>query len=386
MPRRLAPLLLLAPLAAATMPVDEGVATLAPDAETHWVPFELTPGNQMRFTLTVDGRPLSAILDTGVSHSVLARRVADPARVRSVGSAAAVGGAVPVGWMPLRAITLGALTRTGGGVAVAELPATATGDAAPVDMLVGRDLTGTQALDIDYAHRRFRLLPPGRLPFDGAAVPLAVSPRRQVYESAVTLGERRIAPMVVDTGDGAALTLSGPAFADAAPAGLPSTTTVSYGIAGAVVSRLAILPEVRLGDAAARDVEVRVEPDAGFSQGIGVAGRIGSGLLQRYRVLLDPVAGRMVLGPATDAAQQTPRSTSGLLLAADPARLRVVHVMRGSPAAAQGWRDGEAICAVDGAPIRAGYVAAWAAGAPGTRVALTICDGPVRTLTLARFY
>jgi hypothetical protein len=142
--------------------LDTGVAVLAPDAEDRWVPFQLTGGNQIRFTMTLDGRPLSAILDTGVSYSVIARGSAafDASRTTPTGSgsAAAIGGSVTMGWMKTGTMTVGGLTRTGGGVGVADLPATATGGGSPVDLLVGRDLLGEQALDIDYAAHRFRLI------------------------------------------------------------------------------------------------------------------------------------------------------------------------------------------------------------------------------------
>ena len=86
------PLLL---LAASPQPAGrEGIVTLAADSETRWVPFDLTPGNQIRFTLTLDNRPVTAILDTGVSYSVLAAKsaAADPARVTANGQATAIGG------------------------------------------------------------------------------------------------------------------------------------------------------------------------------------------------------------------------------------------------------------------------------------------------------
>ncbi|MCP3736452.1 aspartyl protease family protein [Sphingomonas sp. RP10(2022)] len=374
----------------------EGVATLAADAEARWVPFDLTPGNQIRFTLTLDDKPVTAILDTGVSYSVLARASAavDPARVRADGQATAIGGgasgAVPVGWLATRRLTIGGLTRTGGGVTVADLPALATGSARAVDMLVGRDVTGGHALDIDYANHRFRLLPSGRLPFVGAIAPLAISPARRVYESAVTVGRARLAPMIVDTGDGSALTLSAASAKTGGIARLPTTTTVSFGLAGETVSTLAILPALTLGRQAIRDVEVRIEPAGGFSETIGVAGRIGSGLLQNYRVLLDPGAGRMVLKPAAGGSAAPLRSTSGLLVGLERDRLKVLHVMRGGPAATAGWQAGDTICRIDGQPIAADYptsaLARWAIGTPGTSVRLGMCDGTIRTLTLARFY
>lgn len=380
-----------APLALpAAQPV--GSATLARDAETRWVPFALTPGNQLRFTMTVDGRPATAILDTGVSYSVLSRRFAERSalKVRPGGNATAIGGVVDIGWTPTATIAMGGLTRRGGGLTVATLPAIATGSADAVDLLVGRDLTGGFALDIDYAGRRFRLLPSGRLPFRGFTAPLSISRDRLVYVSEVTLGAARLRPMVVDTGDGSSVTVTAGGWANARLPGTRTTTAISFGLAGAVISTIGIVPTLRLGELTARNVEIRVEPAGGFSDSIEAAGRIGSGFLQNYRVLLDPTAGRMILSPGPHADQPPVRSTSGLLVGVARDRLKVLHVMRGGPAQAAGWKEGDMICAVDGQTIPADYptspLASWSAGTPGRTVALRMCDGSERELTLRYFY
>lgn len=380
-----------APLALpAAQPV--GSATLARDAETRWVPFELTPGNQLRFTMTVDGRPATAILDTGVSYSVLSRRFAERSalKVRPGGNATAIGGVVDIGWTPTATIAMGGLTRRGGGLTVATLPAIATGSADAVDLLVGRDLTGGFALDIDYAGRRFRLLPSGRLPFRGFTAPLSISRDRLVYVSEVTLGAARLRPMVVDTGDGSSVTVTAGGWANARLPGIRTTTAISFGLAGAVISTIGIVPTLRLGELTARNVEIRVEPAGGFSDSIEAAGRIGSGFLQNYRVLLDPTAGRMILSPGPHTDQPPLRSTSGLLVGVARDRLKVLHVMRGGPAQAAGWKEGDMICAVDGQTIPADYptspLASWSAGTPGRTVTLRMCDGSERKLTLRDFY
>lgn len=380
-----------APLALpAAQPV--GSATLARDAETRWVPFELTPGNQLRFTMTVDGRPATAILDTGVSYSVLSRRFAERAalKVRPGGNATAIGGVVDIGWTPTATIAMGGLTRRGGGLTVATLPAIATGSADAVDLLVGRDVTGGFALDIDYAGRRFRLLPSGRLPFRGFTAPLSISRDRLVYVSEITLGAARLRPMVVDTGDGSSVTVTAGGWANARLPGIRTTTAISFGLAGAVTSTIGIVPTLRLGELTARNVEIRVEPAGGFSDSIEAAGRIGSGFLQNYRVLLDPTAGRMILSPVPHADQPPVRSTSGLLVGVARDRLKVLHVMQGGPAQAAGWKEGDMICAIDGQTIPADYptspLASWSAGTPGRTVTLRMCDGTERKLTLRDFY
>lgn len=365
---------------------------LAQDTETRWVPFEFTPGNQIRFTILVDGRPAAAILDTGVSYSVLSRAYAGAAKLKISpgGTANAIGGSVAVGWVDARTIVLGGLTRSHARIGVAALPASATGSAGAVEMLVGRDLTADYALDIDYDAKRFRLLRSGRMPFRGQAAPLRIAPGRQVYVSEMAIGAKTLRPLIVDTGDGNVVTLSSEAVRSAALATPVRTSTISFGLGGAIVTDLAILPEARFGATSARDVEVQIEPVGGFSHSIGMAGRIGSGLLQRYRVLLDPKAGHMVLAPGARARIPPVRSTSGVLVAFDSARLRMLHVMRGSPAAEAGLNAGDMICRIDGTAIPADYprnpVAGWSIGAPGRTVALGLCDGTARTLTLRRFY
>ena len=369
-----------------------GVSRLSADAEQRWVPFELTGGNQIRFTATVDGRPLSAVLDTGVSVTVLSDRSAavDRARLTAGGEATAVGGTVALRWMPTRRIAIGGSTREGGAVAVTRLPAIATASGRAVDLLVGRDLLEAHALDIDYANKRFRLIPSGRLPFTGRTAPLLVSPERRVYESAFAIGGVAIRPVVVDTGDGSALTVTAPGWSAAGLDRLRSTTAIAFGLAGVLITKLAIVPRVEVGELEAREVEVRSEAAGSFSQSIGASGRIGTGFLQNYRVLLDPRAGRMVLQPGATADRPPVRSTSGLLLGLERDRLRVLHVMANSPAAAAGWQAGASICAVNGTPVPRDYptspLAAWSAGAPGTEVRLTMCGGAERRLTLARFY
>lgn len=384
------PLLL---LAAAPVPVSGGPGfALAEDAEARWIPFRLTPANQIRFDLEIDGRAASAVLDTGVTYSMLSQQFAAEhgLRLRAGGSAAVVGGAVDYAWTDVSRLAFGALVRRGGSLIVGVLPAQALGGGTPVDLLVGRDVIGDYALDIDYAGRRFRLLPSGRLPFAGTTAPLAISPDRRLYTSELMLGPARLRPIIVDTGDGAAVTVTAGAWRAAGMAAVATTTGLQSGLAGTASIELGVAPEVRIGELVARQVEVQIEPQGGFSDSILVAGRLGSGFLQHYRVLLDPGAGRMVLRVEGQGRRETARWTSGLMVQPEGDRLRVLHVMRGGPGEADGWQAGETICAIDGAAIPHDYwrspVAGWSAGTPGRVVRLGTCDGAERHLTLKTFY
>ena len=401
MRRRMLPVLMLAalPLGGAMPPAMPAMpappperVVLSPDAEAQWVPFELTPGNQIQFRMTIDGRPVTAILDTGFSLSVISRRFATQAgiKVAGGGEGVGIGGSVAMGQTIGRTLAIGGLTRSGGRLGVLDLPSGATGNGATVDAVIGSDLLRRYALDIDFPGQRFRLLPSGRLPFPGQTAPLSVALRDQFYVSEMTIDGTRLRPMIVDTGDGATITMSDEAWKSLAGAKPATTTTISYSIAGPVTSELTVLPAVRVGETMVREAEARIEPGRGFSAQMGAAGRIGIGYLQRYRVLLDPGAGRMVMAAAGDVDRPPLRSTSGLLVGFYNDRLRVLHVMRGSPAAAAGWRPGEQICSVDGQAITADYasepISTWSVADPGRVVRLGMCTGGERKLTLEHFY
>ncbi|RDE06707.1 aspartyl protease family protein [Sphingomonas aracearum] len=395
---RALPLLLLAvPLCVVSAaprraPVPAQVASvLAADAEARWIPFEVTAGNQIRFGAIANGRPVQAILDTGVSRTIITPEFAAGAGIAATGAevGAAIGGDVKVGRATLGSLAFGGLTLTRPDVIVTGLPVAAAGGR-PVSLLVGADVLRRYALDVDFSARRFRLLPSGRMPFAGTVAPLAIDPTYGAYVTELTLNGRRLRPILVDTGDGSGVTLSAASWKTAAVSGARLTDTIAFGLGGLTTFDLTVLPQVSIGAVTARDVEVQVEPADGYSTRIGLAGRIGAGFLGRYRVLLDPAARQMVLSAPADAAAAPVRSTSGLLLEVTANRLNVLHVMRGSPAAATGWKRGDAICAVNGTPVTPTYaqgsLGRWTVGAPGTTVSLQMCGGATRSLTLASFY
>lgn len=379
---------LLAPISdvQATPPVSH----LATDTEARWVSFELTAGNQIRFRTLLNGHWVDAILDTGVSDTAVSARFARTAGMKPLvtGHADAIGGSVALNWGAVDRIEVGGLVRTGGRIAIIDADPRVTGPA-PVDLFVGADLLAAHALEIDYDAQRFRLLPSGRMPFRGVTAPLRLAGSAGLYLSQLDLGGRRHRPMIVDTGDGSMITLTRSAWRGIGPPGTAVTTAIAWGLGGQVESEVTIIPALRIAALPASEVELRIEPDSGFSARKGAAGRLGGGLLRRHRVLLDPGAGRMVLAPAARSDWPVTRSTSGLMVGQRGGRLRVLHVMRGSPAE-RDWQPGMEICAVDGSPIPAAYttspLASWSTGMPGRTVQLRLCDGTERSLTLARFY
>lgn len=379
-------LALLAPIVAFAQ--IEAATTLAPDTEARWIDFQLTAYNQIRFPIEVNGHVSWAILDTGLSDTIVTSRFARTAGLKPARRqrALAIGGGVEVGWADADSIRFGGLTRSHGRVGVAD---PAGGIRFGADVLVGADVLSCCALDLDHDAHRFRILPSGRMPFTGSTAPLRRRTPNGVYQSEITIAGKLLKPIIVDTGDGGALTLSRSAWASTGYRDARITTTLGWGMGGPVVTDTLIVPSFAFADLPPRAAEVRIEGEGGFTASVGAAGRLGTGMLQRYRVLLDPRAGRMILQPGKTVAMPFPRSTSGLLVEFTGTALRIVHVMRGSPAAAGGWKAGEVICSADGVPVpedvKDGTIE-WTIGTPGRVVRLGLCDGTERSLTLADFY
>jgi len=372
--------------------LQQAVSTLAPDAEARWVDFRLTPNNHILFNLTLDGKPATAILDTGMTDTMVSERFAASAGLkpsqRQRGTA--IGGQAAIGWTAGPRFVIGGLTRSGGRIGIAPMETPAEANVVTADMLIGADILSCCALDIDYPARRFRIIPSGRMPFTGFTAPLAQSRGRSVWVTELSIAGTRVRPMLIDTGDGTWVSLARPAWLSTGYHGSAVTTTLGYGLGGPSVTEAAVLPDARIAGADTGEIEVRIEEANGYSGRAGLAGRIGSALLMRFRVLFDVKAGHMVLQPNAPDASPYIRSTSGLLMGYAGNSLRVLHVMRGSPAAESGWHQGDTICAANGTPITdvasAQALSGWTAGTPGTTVRLTLCDGTQRRLTLRRFY
>lgn len=131
--------------------------------------------------------------------------------------------------------------------------------------------------------------------------------------------------------------------------------------------------------------------------GLPIHGLLGSGFLQRYRVVIDYPARVLWLTARSARIAGRPYEYShvGLQLERWDAALRVVAVAEGSPAARAGISVGDEIVSVNGLAVRGGQsgrvapdvgrVTRLLEGPPGTRVILTVRHaGTVRTYRLIR--
>lgn len=366
-------------------------APAAPTSDIPWTPLLADP-DAVIVTGTVLGERVRVLIDTGSAATMvdaaLAQRLGlKPAESRSVRG--------DIGSVTLDAG--GALAFEVGGVKLAidryfvtDFRPIFGADSGAPQLILGVDALKDAVLDIDFPARRLAIWPranfqPGK---DSERFAVARSARGQLSIPIVLEGKAPV-DAALDLGSSNPLTVS-PALAEALGLlnGRQVSSAATGGVDGISISRTISVSTLRLGQDQLNDVpcEVLAKTDATLAPA-----KLGLPVLERYGFALDVAGGALWLRLAPRLlAAPFQRDLSGLGLALEADRLRVVHVAVGSPAALAGWREGESIIAVNGVPIGPDYVtgglARWRYGPPGGKAVLSLSDGSERTLVLQRYY
>jgi membrane-associated protease RseP (regulator of RpoE activity) len=153
---------------------------------------------------------------------------------------------------------------------------------------------------------------------------------------------------------------------------------------------VATLKAFTLGPLELRDVPAEFHSSgAGSFRTLRLAGLVGAGVRGRFRVIFDRPHAAMYLLPPTDGARPTfPKDRAGLQTYFRGRYLEILFVAPGSPGEAGGWKAGDQIVAIDGAPIAPSHptLPAWQSRPPGTKVLLKDGRGAIRPLTLRDYY
>jgi predicted aspartyl protease len=310
--------------------------------------------------------PLSFILDTGASVTVVNRAVAERLKLDlaagedattgggSVATASVSGVTLSVGDVSLSDVTLVAI----------DLSGLHAGLGRPVDGILGYDIFQRYVVEIDYERGAVRLHEPAGYVYAGGGDSLPVVIEDRIPFAQLQLrgagGRLATAKVELDTGQTGAVTLIAPFVAanDLVGAEQPRLRIRTGALlSGAVTAEVVRLPEVRLGRFQVADPIVNVTPGA---EGAGVsgatAGLLGGEVLRRFKVIVDYSRSRVVLEPNAQLDAPMEFDMSGMSLAAvpaDPSVYRVRALIEGSPATDAGVSVGDLLTGIDGTPVRA---------------------------------
>jgi Aspartyl protease/PDZ domain len=310
--------------------------------------------------------PLSFILDTGASATVLNRTVAErlgldlktseDARTGggSVQTASATGLTLSVGNVSLPDVTIVAINLSG----------LHAGLGRPVDGILGYDIFRRYVVEIDYAANRLRLHDPTeyRDAGEGDILPIVIEDQIPFVQVQVLrpTGDAADAKLEFDTGQTGAMTLVKP-YVDTnhLVAAQQPTLRIRTGaiLSGGVTAEVVRNAGVRLGRFLVANPVVTVTPDA---EGAGVSGDtvglLGGEALRRFTVTVDYPRSRIILEPNAQLDAPMEFDMSGMSLAAvssDPSMYRVRTLIEQSPATEAGVAVDDLLIAIDGTPVRA---------------------------------
>ena len=314
--------------------------------------------------MIVEGRingsePLSFIVDTGASASVMHRARAEQLRLplRGKEEATTGGGTVEAVQIQGASLSIGEAMLPNLPLVAIDLTALQAGLGAPIDGIVGFDLFEHFVVDMDYKARRLRLHDPQRwVGSVGDVLPIELE--EQIPFVRVGLTSQKGAPadarLELDTGQTGSLTLTQPFVDVNRLLGVDQPTlTISTGaiLAGQVPARLARLGSVRLGSTTIASPIANITPDAtGAATATGI---LGGEVLRRFHVVIDYPRKRIVLTPNDDVNAHFEFDATGMSLAStvtEPLAFRVRTVISESPASEAGVMAGDLITAVENRP------------------------------------
>lgn len=245
-------------------------------------------------------------------------------------------------------------------------------------------------VDIDTARHRVAFRDPaGFVPPPGAVVlPLPPGLFRTIP---VSIEGRAPAQFIVDLGDASTIDVF-PAYAKAQGlmAGRKLSTSMGLGITGGLTTTpIGSLGDVRLAGISLANVPVTFSEKRPPGTNSGIAGRVGTEILSRFRLQIDYPDDRLYLEPYPQATRPFERGRLGLAMLPEAGALVVKLVAPGSAGAAAGFQVGDRISAVNGKPAASWTMATLQAlfeSPAGTTVRLSLESGATRSVRLADYY
>lgn len=362
---------------------------------TAWMPVELYKERWIYLRGRVNGHETELLLDSGAGMTVFDRAFATSAGLEAAGAVAArgTGGVTEAGVLDGVTIELGGLVLGPMAAAVLDLSEIERKSGRAMPVILGKELFHAVTVDVDYPGRRIRFHDPARFRYEGPGRSTELLPGEDGHKS-LRIGMEGGEPVVVglDTGQGGALTVFGH-YAEARGflSGRPVSEAKSGGVGGFRISKTATLRSVELAGFEIPDVPVTIHTEdvGGAFDTTRQAGNLGTGLLNRFRVVFDYAGDRLWLEPGAGFAEPLPRDRAGLQFELAGDELVVDFVAPGSPASEAGWVAGERVRALDGEPVGSEWwrvASRWQHAADGTVVRLTMSDGSDRTLVLRAYH
>jgi hypothetical protein len=220
--------------------------------------------------------------------------------------------------------------------------------------IIGFDFIDRFVDEIDYDARTLVLHDPKTFQYagKGSAVPMTLAGHTPVVtmklDGAYEGGFR------VDVGSGSTVDLHGPFVKKNGLVGKVgrSVETLGGGFGGTFSTRTTRMHSLEIGPFSCADPVVSLsEATTGAFASEDYAGNIGNRLLERFKVTIDYERRQLWLEPGKLYARRDPFTRAGIQLGRTADTVKVMYVLKSSPAEEAGLRVGDVVVALDGTPV-----------------------------------
>lgn len=329
------------------------------------VPFEVS-NNLVVVQATVNGsKPLSFILDTGASGTVISEKAAKDFGLKLEGQAADVsaqGGSVEAAFIKNASISLSKdiklpdLTLAAIGLSGLE-----AGTGRGIDGILGFEIFERYVVEIDYAARQIKFYEPRDYKFKGRgrAISITIEDNAPYVRAKIALAGMQAfeGKFLVNTGLTGTLAFNSPFVARYKLLELlPNAKAITFGsiLAGKSSGRVGRVGSLQFGEFIVSNPVTTFSQDAeGDDSEAEFAGMIGGEVLRRFRLVVDYSRRQIVFEPNESFSDAYEFDMSGASLTAGGEKFKIFKVrslIENSPATEAGLQIGDTITAINGKP------------------------------------
>jgi hypothetical protein len=362
----------------------------AQQAPEQWVPFTMPGGRYIVVQASINGHETEMIVDSAAGDLVLSTSFASQLGLQANGSVMALGvtGQALGGVIAGPKIRLGSILIHPQLANVFDLSPFNLATGMEINAVIGRDLFARYIVDIDFENYKLSVMSQAGWSNwrDWTHIPLTIE-RAGNRAIPVSVDGRELVPAVFDLGSDTPLYLSAD-YVDRHHVldGKRQSTSMSMGVEGMKVNRLAELGQIGIGNVSVHSVPVEV-PQHWTNPTPAV---IGLPVLRRFRLVVNFEKNAIAFRPI-QAVINLPfrKDRSGIGAGRVGDSLRIVHVAAHSPAALAGLKAGDVITSINGKKLDDNYFKSGAGEGSkpaGTVLHLGLATGKTVDLRLSDYY
>jgi predicted aspartyl protease len=327
------------------------------------VPFDIS-NNLIILQVKVNGSsPLSFILDTGASASVINESRVKELGLQSQGQAAATtqGGSTEASFIRDVSLNLSGVEFPHMTLVAIRLSGLEAGLGRSVDGILGYEIFNRFVVEIDYASKTVTFYEPQSYRYSGRGevLPIIIEDNTPFVRAKVAAADKQSfeGTFLINTGLTGTLAFNSPFVVQNKLLELiPNTKAITFGsiIAGGSSGRIGRVRSLQFGGFVISNPVANFSQDTtGDDSDVEYAGMIGSEVLRRFKLITDYSRKRITLEPNERFSAAYEFDMSGASLAAGGEGFKIFKVrslIEDSPAAAAGLRVGDIVTAINGRP------------------------------------